>query len=503
MKEALSSVPNDVRKRELTRKLKKAEAGPLKAYRSALLVNTNEVHLIFIKAKRHGSRYAYTWIGVYFLGLFVECTKFIGNGAEVIWYTQTSMTFMGMRTPLFLLCGVYHTLFYTSYVVVRRMRLKWWGEATTNGLFVLMLSFPLQVVGTKLLWWQWHDNDPRLRDTVYSVPLVMLAVNGMLATSFNLCLNFLRKRWLQEEYDWKKFVPELCCAISAALLAVCLTAVQYIVFFHVPHDLCRLHSLVPFVLLLCLYGGVTVNAAIINHRTHHHHHHHHHRKVEKGVAKQCDAWDELTAVFMMYFLLYMLLVVWSNPKDIVAEGIHQAIGPCGHTESLFSLLGPKLYREKYFCAAQQYQKQFDFHCIPSGKAPEMQDGFPLQYYPICGVDFQNRIHYIVLIWWVLSEALLQSGGAQEFGIWIIAREPGTYRRVRIHGSLEDKKGSLPAEKHMTHAGNGYQSPRNVKAADNTTPPEVRHRARQPAGSGKGSRLPTPTRLPVYTTKKHA
>ncbi|VDO76216.1 unnamed protein product [Onchocerca flexuosa] len=147
----------------------------------------------------------YTWIGVYFLAFFTESMKFVDESINVVFYSQTILTFMGMRIPLYLLCGIYHTLFYTSYIIVKRIRLQWWGEAAANGLLVLLLSLPLQVMGTKLLWWQWHDSDPRLVSTFYSVPLVVLAWYAMLGTSFNISLYIFRKGFLRERYDWKRF----------------------------------------------------------------------------------------------------------------------------------------------------------------------------------------------------------------------------------------------------------------------------------------------------------
>ncbi|VDM10054.1 unnamed protein product, partial [Wuchereria bancrofti] len=90
--------------------------------------------LSFFCALRYGSRYVYTWVGVYLLAIFTESIKFADESINVMFYSQTVLTIMGMRTPLYLLCGIYHTLFYTSYIIVKRIRLKWWGEAAANGL---------------------------------------------------------------------------------------------------------------------------------------------------------------------------------------------------------------------------------------------------------------------------------------------------------------------------------------------------------------------------------
>ena len=57
--------------------------------------------------------------------------------------------------------------FYQNLVVIKyerlcRSRMRWWTEAATVGCIALYLAVPMQFVGTKLLWWQYHTDDPRL-----------------------------------------------------------------------------------------------------------------------------------------------------------------------------------------------------------------------------------------------------------------------------------------------------------------------------------------------------
>lgn len=219
--------------------------------------------LSFFCALRYGSRYVYTWVGVYLLAVFTESIKFADESMNVMFYSQTMLTVMGMRTPLYLLCGIYHTLFYTSYIIVKRIRLKWWGEAAANGILVFLLSLPLQMMGTKLLWWQWYNGDPRLINTFYSVPLVVLAWYAILGTSFNASLYLFRKGLLRKEYDWKRFATEFFCVFGAALFAICLATLQYIIFFHILHDIFQIHSIFPLALLLVIYA-ITVLKALLN-----------------------------------------------------------------------------------------------------------------------------------------------------------------------------------------------------------------------------------------------
>ncbi|MCP9263161.1 BMA-ZWL-1 [Dirofilaria immitis] len=312
---------------------------------------------------RNGSRYVYTWVGVYLLAFFTESMKFVDGSINVVFHSQTILTFMGMRTPLYLLCGIYHTLFYTSYVIVKRIRLQWWGEAAANGLVVLLLSLPLQIMGTKLLWWQWYDGDPRLISTFYAVPLVVLAWYAMLA-----------------------------------LLALCLATLQYAIFFHVLHEIFRIHSAFSLALLLIIYLAASLKALLSSRMKYDLY-----NTVRKDLlvevrlnGKQIHVLAELSGIVAIHFLFHMLLAVFGSSENIVSEGIYQAIGSCNEVEQIFSPFG--FIPQKYFCIEQQQQKLFDFHCILDGQLPRVVDNEPLEYYAICGTSFENRIEYIAFIW---------------------------------------------------------------------------------------------------------
>lgn len=45
-----------------------------------------------------------------------------------------------------------------------RMRLPWWAEGPAAGLSAVMLLIPYRILGTKLLWWTWHDTDPTIKE---------------------------------------------------------------------------------------------------------------------------------------------------------------------------------------------------------------------------------------------------------------------------------------------------------------------------------------------------
>ncbi|KAL3989607.1 putative integral membrane protein [Acanthocheilonema viteae] len=451
-------------------------------------------------AFHNGSRYVYTWIGVYLLAFFTESIKFFDESMNTVFYSQTMLTFMGMRTPFYLLCGIYHTLFYISYVIVKRIHLKWWGEAAANGLLVLLLSLPLHVMGTKLLWWQWYDGDPRLMSAFYSVPLVVLAWYAILGTSFNVSLYLFRKGFLHEKYDWKRFVAEFICVVGASLFTLCLATLQYIIFFHILHDIFRIHSVFSLTLLLIVYA-VTVLKALFSSRMEY--------NMNDGAGKDQLIKAPLNErdiyllveilIVAIHFLLHMLLAVFSSPENIVSEGIYQAIGPCDEVEQIFSLFGLISYRKKYFCIKELQQKLFNFHCIPGGQLPRSVNDEPLEYYAICGTNFEHRTEYITFIWiYCVTVFFIIYYVTLSCGVKISNLKTYSCTKIMEHNDhnygFTSPKDLNSCKKKFSNDGIPQQALDDI---------ELRHRSGMLNRGGKKSRLPTPTRLSGYLPKSSA
>ncbi|KAK6026328.1 hypothetical protein OSTOST_07728 [Ostertagia ostertagi] len=112
--------------------------------------------------------------------------------------------------------------------------------------------------------------------------------------------------------------------------------------------------------------------------------------------------DELSCAICLEYIFLMVLVAVCDPSNIVSEGIHQPIGPCKQMEDVNTPAGLVLQREKYLCATRYDEKYFDFHCVPNGIPKQQDDGsgrlLPLEYYALCGTDFENRAEYITVIW---------------------------------------------------------------------------------------------------------
>uniref|UniRef100_A0A0R3RW23 DUF7802 domain-containing protein n=1 Tax=Elaeophora elaphi TaxID=1147741 RepID=A0A0R3RW23_9BILA len=448
-------------------------------------------------AFRNGSRYVYTWIGIYLLAFFTESVRFIDGSMDTVFYSQTMLTFMGMRTPLYILCGIYHTLFYTSYVLVKRIRLKWWGEAAANGLLVFFMSLPLQVMGTKLLWWQWYDSDPRLTSTFYSVPVVVLAWYAILGASFSASLYLFRKRFLCEKYDWKRFVAEFLCVVGAALFTLCLAALQYIIFFHILHDIFQIHPFFSLAVLLIVYATTALKALFSSKMGYDLHDRAGKDQLIKDSLneKHLNGLVEIS-IMTIHFLLHMLLATFSSPEDIVSEGIYQAIGPCDELEQIFSPFNLISYRKKYFCIKEQQHKLFDFHCIPGEQLPRIVDSEPLEYYAICGTNFEHRTEYITFIWiYCVTVLFIVYYVTLPCVVKINRPKARSYTEIMQHN---DHTYGFTSSKDLSSCEKKFKNNGMSQRAIGDT--ELRHRSCIVNRDGKKSRLPTPTRLSDYLSK---
>ena len=67
-----------------------------------------------------------------------------------------------------------------------------------------MLDMPYDIMGIKLLWWTWHDTDPNIYDRMYWVPWNSYYFHASFACSFVWILNFTRKIFVDDVYEWKK-----------------------------------------------------------------------------------------------------------------------------------------------------------------------------------------------------------------------------------------------------------------------------------------------------------
>ncbi|RHZ38730.1 hypothetical protein DYB31_007969 [Aphanomyces astaci] len=80
-----------------------------------------------------------------------------------------------------------------AYIATLKLHLHLSSSIAAVGLLTLALVFPAELVGSKLLWWTWHDTDETLDDRFLNVPLAALASHAFSASSFYLLLHLLRE----------------------------------------------------------------------------------------------------------------------------------------------------------------------------------------------------------------------------------------------------------------------------------------------------------------------
>ncbi|VDM45996.1 unnamed protein product [Toxocara canis] len=316
--------------------------------------------LTFCHACRHGGRYLYTWIGTTVLALLGENIRFWSEKFDLVWHAQGLLMFCGMRTPLYAFFGIYQMLVYTSYVMARRMRLPLWAEGPAVGLLVVLISFPLQLMGVKLLWWQWHDSDPSMADRIYSIPWNMLFFDASVGCSFAWTLHLFRRFLLPHKYDWMLCVKRIFL-LSDAFANTCQSSATCISTDSVsspkPYILAgegkrgllemsvKIHSGVVTLILLATYAVVVIVAD------------RHNVNGEARPRGEQRLWfDELACGVCIHYLFYMTLTMVVRPENVVAEGLHQPIGMCNVTEMIDTPWG--MVSECYGYGDSVYESSF-------------------------------------------------------------------------------------------------------------------------------------------------
>ncbi|CAI5743169.1 unnamed protein product [Peronospora destructor] len=81
-------------------------------------------------------------------------------------------------------------LYYIASVVTLRLRIDPFFQPFAMGSLMLLLVFPFELLGTKFLWWMWHDTDPFLADRLMGVPchslftITSLLLHSVVCTPF-------------------------------------------------------------------------------------------------------------------------------------------------------------------------------------------------------------------------------------------------------------------------------------------------------------------------------
>ncbi|ETV93883.1 hypothetical protein, variant [Aphanomyces invadans] len=242
----------------------------------------------------------------------------------------------------------------------------------------MALVFPAELLGSKLLWWTWHDTDPTVEDRFLNVPYSILASHAYSAASFHLCLEFLRSRMtIGFEFQEANAVTEygvmagaICLALPVSMLAYGLTFQLFIDLLHVSSHI----VLTGLVVLSTLWvwasdrrgGDSEKNVVLWQYDGEWHHSWYDHALVQAS---------------MVYLGLMPLLLVVVNPSHLVSLGYHQLLGNCSHTTTYSTLFGTPQTKFTYLCVLH-FDEAFSF-C----GAPRSQLHVNDPWYKICGVEY--------------------------------------------------------------------------------------------------------------------
>ncbi|CAJ0562613.1 unnamed protein product, partial [Mesorhabditis spiculigera] len=393
--------------------------------------------LTFIHAYRNRERrYLYVWIAITIHAFNVENLCYNIPDMDNFWQAQGVLTFFGARAPLYILFGIYHTFDYCAYVAVQKLHLPWWAEGPAVGLGAVMLDLPYDILGIKNLWWTWHDTDPNIYDRFYWVPWNSFYFHASFACSLVWLLHLTRRYIVDVEYDWRKIHREFLCSFLAGVSAFWLGTLQFVPIYHTLHDFYKVHSEITTILFLSTYALIVICAD-------------RRRPVEKPESRAGDRWwfDEVPLAISIEYIFFMVLVVVCDPVNIVQDGLHQAIGPCKDKQKVQTPTGKVLYKNKYLCATNYDEKYFDFHCLPNGgKAPEQQRGEPLEWYAVCGTEFENRAEYIAIVWGccilfgtIFYQMLARSGELPDVPQKVLRKRPVAEKAQKKAGEGEPEK----------------------------------------------------------------
>lgn len=336
--------------------------------------------LTFMHAVRNGGRYPWLWLSTILHGLTVECVCYFLPDIDNFWHGQSMIMLLGQRLPLHILF-VYPAFIYTASVAVAHMNLRWWAEPFAVGLSVVLLDLPFDIMGIKLLWWTWHDDDPNIYDRHYWVPWTSYYFHATFASSFTLIFHGVRSVFCSKAHKFKSTgcICELLCAIVTGLFSMPLGVLQFVPVYHPLHDSFGIHSEVCVLMLISVYIFIVWTAD----------------RNPPFSARSftrigTDSFEIVVGV-LLHYSFYIYLVLFSQPQNIKAIGYHQPVGPCDEPVPVKTPFGHMLQKNKYLCLDAFYEDYFDFHCTK--KKPASGE----EWYTVCGTPFPNHKEYIVVV----------------------------------------------------------------------------------------------------------
>ncbi|CAG9858321.1 unnamed protein product [Phyllotreta striolata] len=329
-----------------------------------------------------GGRLPYLWLTIVLHGVVVESITYIHPDVDNFWHSQTPIIFLGRRLPLHIIL-LYPCFIYQASVAAAKLKLPKWSEPFAVGLLTVLIDIPYDIVSVRYIHWTWHDTDPNIEDRHYWVPWTSYFFHATFAAALLFWFHFLREKLCPTEGKWvadKSVLRELWCSLLTAVLGSPTGLIPFILIYHPLHDVYKIHTEIAVFIIVAVF---LVLAWTGDRDTS--------RNVNGTVFKL--HWSSLLLMFhlLVHYALFLLMPVLFNPEDEVSTGLKEPIGPCNEYVPLRTIAGITLRKRKYLCSTDYDEKYFDFSCL---KRVPSEGSI---WYSICGVKFENRAEYVVII----------------------------------------------------------------------------------------------------------
>jgi len=399
--------------------------------------------LTFMHAYRHGGRYLWLWWTTIAHGLMTECTSYWVEEIDNFWHSQSTFMFFGQREPFHIMC-LYPGFVYTASVAVCRLGISEMTTSFAVALFTVLFDLPYDVVGIKLLWWTWDDEDSNIYDRMFYVPWTSYIFHMTFACSFDFILQRARRYFVgisglysNDEIQKMPFAQqrlaenwwgEFKCLVVTGLFSMPLGIVQFVPTYHWSRDVFGIHAEASCMLVGLTYGLVAfyglqrsrpVDTKEVGEREE--------MRGDKRSGKGKWYLDEVYLAVCMHYLHYAILVIIADPGSKQVLGLHQPMGSPGGTGDEFDcmqqtsltypypftegafpsfLKGPlpnvTVSKRDYVCPYGENMDEpyLDFNCSNGRNQPWVPGN---QWYWICGTPWNDpagvtHVEYIICVW---------------------------------------------------------------------------------------------------------
>lgn len=340
--------------------------------------------LSLIHAYCNGRKSLLLWFSALGHGLTTEALSYFLPDIDSFWHSQSMVMFLGGRLPLYVVL-FYPTVMYTTNTAVGRLKLNLLSHVFAVGMADVLIDFPFDIMGIKLLWWTWHDTDPNIFDRHYNVPWTSYLYHMTFASAFSFLFNTTWNKIVgtghqQRQTVLQNIVKLTCCFVMVSLLSMPLGVVQ-ITLYHVLHDIYHIHTEVVTFIYIVIYGYVTWSGE-------------RRRPEDNSQQGGCSRVSLISVIVCIHYAFYIILVLAvAKPENLRSTGMHETVGNCSLFSSVTSVIGMTLPKKSFLCASNYSEPVFDWHCLPDSQPPAEMS----QWYTVCGTPYPNRQEYILVV----------------------------------------------------------------------------------------------------------